>query len=61
MCLVLSACEDRVRYACQDPHNWSKEECQKPYCEVTQTCPEHVFQDQKKIQEVLEGKKNDCK
>lgn len=34
---------DRFRYPCQDPDNWDKKECQKPYCEVTRTCPEHIF------------------
>jgi hypothetical protein len=34
---------DRFRYPCQDPDNWDKQMCQKPYCEVTRTCPEHIF------------------
>ena len=34
---------DRFRYPCQDPDNWDKAECQKPRCEVTKTCPEHIF------------------
>lgn len=34
---------DRFRYPCQDPANWNKEMCQKPACDVTRTCPEHVF------------------
>jgi len=34
---------DRFRYPCQDPANWDKEMCQKPHCEVTRTCPEHIF------------------
>lgn len=34
---------DRFRYPCQDPANWDKTECQKPRCEVTRTCPEHIF------------------
>ena len=64
----LASCEDRFRYACQDPDNWDTKQCQKPYCDVTQTCPEHVFADQRKIQEQLEPKpptvgkepKNEC-
>lgn len=28
---------DRFRYPCQDPDNWDKKECKKPYCEVTGT------------------------
>ena len=34
---------DRFRYPCQDPANWDQPECQKPRCEVTRTCPEHIF------------------
>lgn len=34
---------DRFRYPCQDPNNWDKNICQKPLCDVTRTCPEHVF------------------
>lgn len=60
--VLLSGCEDRFRYACQDPKNWEKQECKSPYCDVTQTCPEHVFADQKKMQEILEKKepKDEC-
>ena len=38
---------DRFRYPCQDPVNWDKEMCQKPLCDVTRTCPEHVFKGQR--------------
>ena len=38
---------DRFRYPCQDPKNWDKEFCQKPLCDVTRTCPEHVFKGQR--------------
>ena len=34
---------DNFRYPCQDPKNWDKDFCQKPLCDVTRTCPEHVF------------------
>jgi hypothetical protein len=37
---------DRFRYPCQDPQNWDKEMCQLPQCDVTRTCPEHVFKGQ---------------
>jgi hypothetical protein len=37
---------DRFRYPCQDPSNWDKPICQKPTCDVTRTCPEHVFKGQ---------------
>jgi hypothetical protein len=38
---------DRFRYPCQDPDNWDKAECQKPKCDVTRTCPEHIFKGQR--------------
>jgi hypothetical protein len=38
---------DRFRYPCQDPDNWDKPFCQKPACDVTRTCPEHIFKGQK--------------
>lgn len=38
---------DRFRYPCMDPKNWEKEICQKPLCDVTRTCPEHVFRGQR--------------
>ena len=38
----LAACEDRYRYACQNPDNFVLAECQKPRCLFTQTCPEYL-------------------
>jgi hypothetical protein len=38
---------DRFRYPCQDPSNWDKPICQKPACDVTRTCVEHVFKGQR--------------
>lgn len=38
---------DRFRYECQDPDNWDKKQCQKPACDVTRTCPEHIFKGQR--------------
>lgn len=38
---------DRFRYPCQDPENWDKQLCKKPTCDVTRTCPEHVFKGQR--------------
>lgn len=38
---------DRFRYPCQNPDNWDKDICQKPKCDVTRTCPEHVFKGQR--------------
>ena len=38
---------DRFRYPCQDPDNWDKKECKMPTCDVTRTCPEHIFKGQR--------------
>lgn len=38
---------DRFRYPCQNPDNWEKDFCQKPLCDVTRTCPEHIFKGQR--------------
>jgi hypothetical protein len=38
---------DRFRYPCQDPDNWDKDFCKLPKCDVTRTCPEHIFKGQR--------------
>ena len=38
---------DRFRYPCQDPQNWDKQICKFPDCDVTRTCPEHIFKGQR--------------
>ncbi len=38
----LVACQERYRYPCQDPNNWDKQSCQKPYCSANGTCPEDL-------------------
>jgi hypothetical protein len=40
--MVLSGCEDRYRYTCQNPDKFDLPECQKPRCLFTQTCPEYL-------------------
>lgn len=39
---ALAGCEDQYRYACQNPDNFNKPECQKPKCLFTQLCPEYL-------------------
>jgi hypothetical protein len=41
--MLLAGCEQRFRYACQNPDNWETKACQKPLCEVNQECPEYIF------------------
>ena len=38
---------DRYRYPCQNPDNWDKQICKLPTCDVTRTCPEHIFKGQR--------------
>lgn len=46
--LGLALCSgDRFRYPCQDPANWDKEICKLPTCDVTRTCPQHIFKGQR--------------
>jgi hypothetical protein len=46
--IALSMCSgDRFRYPCQDPTNWDKDICKMPICDVTRTCPEHIFKGQR--------------
>lgn len=39
---LATGCEDRYRYYCQNPDNFHAEQCQKPRCQFTQTCPEYL-------------------
>jgi hypothetical protein len=46
--LALGMCSsERFRYPCQDPANWDKDICKMPLCDVTRTCPEHIFKGQR--------------
>lgn len=40
--LLLTGCEDRYRYHCQDPNNWQEARCQRPKCQFTQDCPDYL-------------------
>lgn len=40
--MFLAGCEEQYRYFCQNPDNFQKEQCQKPRCQFTQTCPEYM-------------------
>ena len=51
--LLLAGCEDRYRYACQNPDNFGLEQCQKPKCLFTQQCPEYL------VAPILEKKVSD--
>jgi|TARA_R110002126_G_scaffold179244_1_gene328287 hypothetical protein len=40
--LFLYACDERVRYFCQDPKNFSAKRCQRPDCQFSQDCPDYL-------------------
>lgn len=40
---ILTGCEQRYRYPCQDVNNWSTPQCQKPLCEVHRECPDLII------------------
>jgi hypothetical protein len=39
---TLVGCKDSYRYACQDPDNFGKAECQHPKCEVQGYCSDEL-------------------
>ena len=39
---LLAGCEDRYRYFCQDPKNFTAKRCQRPDCLFTQDCPDYL-------------------
>ena len=39
---LLAGCHDQYRYPCQNPDNFTNEECQRPKCLFTQQCPEYL-------------------
>lgn len=46
--LALAMCsKEEFRYPCQNPENWDKDICKMPTCDVTRTCPEHIFKGQR--------------
>ena len=40
--VLLTGCEDRFRYPCQDPQNWELDECKPPICTASGTCPDQL-------------------
>ena len=38
---------DHFRCPCQSPKNWDKDICKMPLCDVTRSCPEHIFKGQR--------------
>jgi hypothetical protein len=46
--IMLTGCSDYYRYPCQNPDNWEKDICKKPWCEISKSCPEHIFKEEAK-------------
>jgi len=46
--VVLTGCDDRYRYPCQDPLNWQNAECKPPICTAAGTCPEMLVKPEEK-------------
>ena len=44
---LLVSCSENYRYPCQDPDNWDKQICQKPWCSANGTCPEDLKHNEK--------------
>jgi len=40
--LFLIGCDERVRYFCQEPKNFSAKRCQRPDCQFSQDCPDYL-------------------
>lgn len=62
--LALVGCQDRYRYACQDPNNWEKPECKRPACESDGVCPDMLLgkpiEEENKFEAVESGEACNC-
>lgn len=62
---LLAACSGEVyRYPCQDPTNWDKQICKKPFCSANGTCPEDLTNYEKtnhNSQSASQSRKGECK
>jgi hypothetical protein len=48
LCGLLTGCDDRFRYKCQDPTNWSEPDCKPPICTASGTCPDMLVKSEEK-------------
>ena len=57
--MMVTACEDRYRYYCQDPAHFSAKRCQRPDCLFTQDCPDYLVAPvlEKQVQQQQEPQK----
>ena len=46
--VVLTGCDDRYRYPCQDPNNWQNTKCKPPICTASGTCPDMLIKTEEK-------------
>jgi hypothetical protein len=60
--ILLVGCNfESYRYPCQDPENWKTEQCKKPVCEVSRTCPEHIFENETSVLKEIEKARGEVK
>ena len=45
---MMTGCEDRYRYHCQDPKHWEDEDCKHPMCEAKQNCTDYLIHKEQK-------------
>lgn len=50
--LMLAGCDERFRYECQNPKNWSSPQCQRPDCAVNGTCPDQLTKPEERATEI---------
>ncbi len=43
LAITLVGCNDQYRYYCQDPANQSAEQCKRPFCAYSGTCPDQLI------------------
>lgn len=61
--VVLTGCDERYRYPCQNPENWDNKYCQKPFCSANGTCPEDLthYEKEKNSQQPRLNNSGACK
>jgi hypothetical protein len=59
---MMSSCEGRYRYTCQDPANKDNPECNRPACEVDGLCYDILtgIQPKQEYTPVVEQPSDDC-
>jgi hypothetical protein len=48
LCIIFFG-EDRYRYDCQDPEQWSQPQCNAPICQTSGTCTKDIIHRVEKV------------